>query len=168
VGALPKLSNTGALLRNVIGGWESSGFWTMQTGTPFGIASGTDRSLSGLGIDNADLVGNPFLSTDRSRKDLINQFFNTAAFAPNALGTFGTAPRNFMRRLGSKNWDLALMKKFQVREGTSIQFRSEFFNAFNLVNLSGPQTNLNVANRFGKIESAGSPRIIQFGLKLLF
>ncbi|MFB3829633.1 MAG: carboxypeptidase regulatory-like domain-containing protein [Bryobacteraceae bacterium] len=168
VWALPRLSTGGTLVRNVIGGWESSGFWTMQTGTPFGIASGTDRSLSGLGIDNADLIGNPYLDTNRPRKDLINQYFNTAAFAPAALGTFGTAPRNFMRRLGSWNADLSLMKKFRVREGTSIQFRSEFFNAFNNVNLSGPQTSLNVANRFGRIESAGSPRIIQFGLKLLF
>jgi hypothetical protein len=168
VWALPRLSNSGALLRNVVGGWESSSFWTMQSGSPFSIASGTDRSFSGLGIDNADLVGDPYMDTGRSRQDLIAKYFNTAAFAPNALGTFGTAPRNLMRGPGSVNFDVALMKKFQVREKASVQFRSEFFNAFNKPNLGTPYSNLNVSNRFGKIESAGSPRIVQFGLKLSF
>lgn len=168
VWAFPRLLDSNALVRHVIGGWESSGFWTAQSGTPFSVTSGTDRSLSGLGIDNADVIGNPFLDTGRPRKDLINQYFNTAAFAPAALGTFGTSPRNLLRRPGSWNADLSLMKKFQVREGWNIQFRSEFFNAFNTVNLGGPFAAVNTPSRFGKIESAGSPRIIQFGLKLLF
>jgi hypothetical protein len=165
---LPKLSKSGALLRNTVGGWESSAFWTMQSGSPFSIVSGTDRSLSGLGIDYADLVGNPYMDTGRSRADLIKQYFNTAAFAPNALGTFGTSPRNIMRGPGSVNVDLALMKKFQIREKASVQFRSEFFNAMNKPNLGTPYNNLNSSSRFGKIESAGSPRIVQFGLKVSF
>ena len=168
VWALPKLASSGALLSRVVGGWESSGFWTMQSGSPFSIASGTDRSLSGLGIDNADVVGNPRLDTSRSRNDLIAQYFNTAAFAPNAPGTFGTAPRNLMRGPGRTNFDLALMKKIAVKERVNLQFRSEFFNALNHTNLGNPYNNLNTTSRFGKIESAGSPRIIQFGLKLSF
>ena len=168
VWSLPKFKGSGALVRNSIGGWESSGFWTMQSGQPFSIVSGTDRSFSGLGIDRADLVGNPYLDTGRSRQDLIASYFNTAAFAPNAQGTFGTSPRNVMRGPGSVNFDLALMKKFQVRERANVQFRAEFFNAMNKPNFGTPYNNLNTSSRFGKIESAGSPRIVQFGLKLSF
>jgi hypothetical protein len=168
VWSLPHLSKSSALVRNTIGGWESSGFWTMQSGSPFTIVSGTDRSFSGLGIDRAGVVGDPHLDTGRSRQDLINQYFNTSAFTPNALGTFGTAPRNFMRGPGSINFDLALMKKFQIKERATVQFRAEFFNAFNKPNFGNPYNNLNTSNRFGHIESAGSPRIVQFGLKLNF
>jgi len=168
VWSLPRLSKSYTFVRNTLGGWESSGFWTMQKGIPFSIVSGTDRSLSGLGIDYADLVGNPYLDTGRSRNDRINQYFNTAAFAPNGPGTFGTSPRNVLRGPGSVNFDLALMKKFPIREKANVQFRSEFFNAFNKPNFGAPYNNLSVSNRFGRIESAGSPRIVQFGLKLNF
>src|SRR5262249_30781369 len=60
---LPRLTHGSAALRHVIGGWESSGLLTVQSGQPFSISSGTDRSFSGLGIDYADVVGNPYLDT---------------------------------------------------------------------------------------------------------
>ena len=66
---LPKLTHSAAWIRHTVGGWESSGLLTLQSGQPFSIASGTDRSFSGLGIDYADLVGNPYLDTSRARKD---------------------------------------------------------------------------------------------------
>src|SRR4029077_3603156 len=128
----------------------------------------TDRSFSGLGIDFADLVGNPYLDTGRPRKDLIAQSFNRAAFAPNALGTFGTSPRNLLRGPGLANFDLGLMKNFRVKERAGVQFRGEFFNAFNKPNFSNPSTNLNSSSSFGKISSAEDPRIVQFALKLSF
>ena len=54
------------------------------------------------------------------------------------------------------------------REGSRLQFRSEFFNVFNSVNLGDPNTALNAGPRMGRITSAGSPRVIQFALKALF
>src|SRR3954447_6333844 len=168
VWVLPKFRQGGALLRNVIGGWESTGLLTVQSGSPFTIGSGTDRSFSGLGIDHADLLGDPFLDTSRPRKDLIAQYFNRAAFAPNALGTFGTAPRNMMRGPGLVTLDAGLMKNFRIKDRAGLQFRAEFFNAPNRVNLGNPSTNLNSTTSFGKISSAGSPRIVQLALKLSF
>jgi hypothetical protein len=165
---LPKLTQSAAWIRNVIGGWESSGLLTVQSGQPFSVSSGTDRSFSGLGIDYADLVGNPYLDSSRPRKDLISQYFNTAAFAPNALGTFGTAPRNLLRGPGLVGLDTALMKNFRVRERAGLQFRAEFFNLPNRPNFGNPSANLNSTSSFGKTSSAGSPRILQFALKLSF
>jgi hypothetical protein len=168
VWVLPKLKGNGALVRNTVGGWEATGLFTVQSGQPFTVTSGTDRSFSGLGVDHADLVADPNMDTSRSRKDLIAKYFNTAAFAPNALGTFGTVPRNFMRGPGMFSMDAGLMKNFRVMERAGLQFRAEFFNAPNWVNLGTPATNLNSSSSFGKISSAGSPRIVQFALKLSF
>jgi hypothetical protein len=166
--ALPRLTGANILARNVIGGWESSGFVTVQSGSPFSVFSGTDRSLSGIGADYADLVGNPALPDDRAKKDMIAKYFNTAAFTPNALGTFGTSPRNVLRGPGYANLDLGVMKHFRIRERFGMQFRLEMFNALNHPNFNNPFATVSTPSRFGKIESAKEPRIIQAALKFIF
>lgn len=131
------------------------------------IVSGRDNSQSAVNQDRADLVGDPFLDTSRPRSELINRYFNTSAFTVNALGTFGNAGRNILRGPGNANVDAGLSKNFVIREGMRIQFRSEFFNTLNRVNLGNPNTNATAA-QFGRITSAGSPRVIQMALKFLF
>lgn len=165
---LPRLTNKNALLRTVVGGWESSGLITLESGTPFSVMSGTDRSLSGIGADRADVVGNPYLSNGRPKRDIVAQYFNKAAFAPAALGTFGSSPRNVLRGPGYANFDIGVMKHFQIAERLSAQFRVEMFNALNHPNFNNPFASVSTSSRFGKIESANDPRIIQLGLKLIF
>jgi hypothetical protein len=63
--------------------------------------------------------------------------------------------------------DLGLLKNFALLERMSLQFRAEFFNAFNNVNFSQPQNYLGT-NGTGQITSAQSPRVLQFALKLMF
>ncbi|MGH9325991.1 MAG: carboxypeptidase regulatory-like domain-containing protein [Terriglobia bacterium] len=155
------------LLREGLGGWETTGIVTLQSGYPFSILSGEDNSLSGDGIDYADLVGNPNLSTSRPSGQLIQEYFNTAAFAQNALGTFGNAPRNFLRGPGYADFDLGFMRNFTVKERVNLQFRAEFFNIFNRPNFDSPINTLNSPG-FGEINGAGSPRILQFALKASF
>ena len=167
VWALPRLQQRSAFIRNTIGGWESTGILTLQSGSPFTVLSGVDNSRSGDGIDHAALVGNPYLSTSRPNGQLVKEYFNTGAFALNALGTFGTAPRNFLRGPGLANMDFGLMKNFVLKERLTTQFRAEFFNIFNRPNFGNPVVNRNASN-FGTITSAGSPRILQFALKLSF
>jgi hypothetical protein len=168
VWALPKLDQQNPLLRHTAGGWEFTGITTLRSGYPFSVSSGTDRAFAGLGSNFADLVGNPFLSTSRTRAELINQYFNPAAFAPNAIGTFGTAPRNLMRGPGSVSFDLGLMKIFPIGERLRLQFRAELFNAFNTPRFNSPFASQNTPARFGRIEGAADPRIVQFGLKVSF
>jgi hypothetical protein len=167
VWALPTLKNSSSLLRHTVGGWESTGIVTLQNGSPFTITSGVDNSRSGDGVDRADLIGNPYLDSGRSEAQMIRQYFNTAAFASNALGTFGTSSRNFMRGPGMANIDFGLMKQFSIKEKVTAQFRAEFFNIFNHTNFNNPVTALN-SGSFGQITSAGSPRIGQLALKLSF
>ncbi len=168
VWALPRLSTSSALVRHVLGGWETSGIWSLQSGSPFTVRSGVDRAYSGINLDYADLVGDPFLDTGRPREELIARYFNTSAFSLAGVGTFGTAPRNLMRGPGDINLDLGMMKNFPLQENLQLQFRAEFFNALNRPNFGSPYASANNASRFGKIESAGDPRIVQFALKLSF
>ena len=90
------------------------------------------------------------------------------AFALNAPGTFGTAPRNLLRNPAFFNLDLTLQKAFPIVELRRLQLRADFFNLFNNVHLNPPGSNLSSTNTFGKITSAGDPRIIQLALRFEF
>jgi outer membrane receptor protein involved in Fe transport len=168
VWALPKLAQQHAAVRNIAGGWELTGITTIRSGLPFSVSSGADRAFAG-GLSNyADLVGNPFLDTGRSRADRINMYFNPAAFTANAVGTFGTSPRNVLRGPGAFSSDIGLMKFFPINEKIRLQFRAELFNAFNTPRFNNPFATQNTPSRFGKIEGAADPRIVQFALKIAF
>jgi hypothetical protein len=154
-------------LRFLFAGWETTGILTLQSGTPFTVRSGVDNSFFGVSGDTADLVGDPFLDSGRARKDLLAQYFNTAAFTRNAAGTVGTAGINILDNPGIATIDLGVNKEFRIRENHNVQFRSEFFNLLNRPNFGSPTATQNSVN-FGRILSAGDPRVIQFALKYRF
>ncbi len=164
---LPALKGQSPLLRYVFGDWETNGIVTLQNGRGLTVLSGRDNSTSGTNQDRADLVGNPLISGNRSRDEVLAKFFNTAAFTQNPAGTFGTSGRNIVSGPGTATVDFGLAKTFAVKESVRLHLRGEFFNLFNRVNLGNPNTNAASA-QFGRITSAGSPRVIQLALKLQF
>ena len=110
-----------------------------------------------------DVVCNPNLPGGERTLD---RFFDTGCFvAPS--DRFGNAGRSTVTGPGLHVWDMAVFKNFAIRERASVQFRSEFFNAFNHPNWSAPARDIG-ASGFGVVSSAQDPRIIQFGLKVLF
>jgi outer membrane receptor protein involved in Fe transport len=155
-------------VNTVIGGWNLTGIATVQSGNTFTVGSGVDNSRSGIGSDRADIVGNPYFSGDRSRNDIIAQYLNKAAFAPNPLGTFGIQGRNRFRGPGYANYDFGLHKNFRVTERVNTQFRFETFNTFNKVNLASPTTTQNSGNFMRITSTLGDPRILQFALRLSY
>jgi hypothetical protein len=116
----------------------------------------------GGGDDRPNLVGDP----NTGPKTPL-QWFNTSAFALGPAGQFGNAGRNVITVPGILNFDFSLVKNFQVREGHGLQFRAEFFNAFNHAQFDPPNTTFGTAN-FGRIFSAGDGRQIQLALKYRF
>ncbi len=151
----------------VVSGWSVTGIWLMQSGLPFSVASGADNARSGTGGQLADRVADPNLSGSRSRTEKVAQWFNTAAFTPNALGTFGNSGRNSMRGPGYRSLDFGLHKTFNAQGRVKAQVRVEAFNALNNVNLNLPNSSRNSGN-FGKILSADDPRIMQLALRFSF
>jgi hypothetical protein len=83
------------------------------------------------------------------------------------LFSFGTTPRNALRGPGINNFDLSLNKKTRIGEHKSIEFRAEFFNAFNHAQFLNPD-NQGQSDTFGEISTDRGMRIIQFGLKFYF
>ena len=76
---------------------------------------------------------------------MLNQFisrnFNTEAFRAPAVGTVGNAPKDVIRGPGRNNWDISVFKYFTLPgEGVKLQFRGEFYNAFNHTQFSGVDT----------------------------
>jgi hypothetical protein len=142
----------------------------MRTGRPLNILTGRDDALSGTVNQRPDVVGDHRLSDDRSRNDRILGWFNTAAFAFPAAGTYGNLGRNALTGPSSSVMNAAVFKDFQIplREGMRVQFRSEFFNALNSVNFAAPNNSLSAGTRMGRITAADDARVIQLALKLLF
>jgi len=96
----------------------------------------------------------------------VAEFINTANFT-DAWGHFGTAGRGIITGPGINNWDLAGIKNIKISERFSAQFRAEFFDAFNHVSFTGFD-NVTDDTTFGRLTGDFTPRIIQFGLKLIF
>jgi len=164
----------------VLGGWQLTGVQQYQTGSPMTVVSGKDNSLTSLGKDRA--VAMAGVSPDRpAGVDSLKMWFNTAAFATNPIGTFGTLGKGTLRGPGMFSWDMGAFKKIPLKgEGVFLQFRAEFFNIFNHPMFNNPATTLTDAN-YGKITAtlanagatqgditSGGPRIIQLALKLVF
>jgi Carboxypeptidase regulatory-like domain/TonB dependent receptor len=159
----------------LIDGWQFNGIVTFQSGLPIIVRQG------GPGVNNTFLFSgiqyptwngkDANLSGTKDQK--IAKWFDTSAFSITPAFTLGNAPRVMpnLRADGEKNFDLSLFKNNYFREGKwNLQFRAEFFNAFNRVRFNQPNVIGQVDNSgFGVITGQGnSPRQIQLALKLIF
>src|SRR5262249_44936749 len=128
--------------RAVLGGWQLTGVQQYQTGSPMTLVSGSDNSRTSLGPDRADAGAG--ISPDRpSGADPLQQWFNTAAFAKNSVGSFGSLGKGTLRGPGMFSWDMGAFKKVPLKgERVGMQFRAEFFNIFNHPMFNNPPTNL--------------------------
>jgi len=156
-------SGWNSVLKGVLGGWAVGGITTLRSGQPAGLSVKGNPANSST-ANRPNVVGDWHLS--RSERTL-DRWFNTDAFVPNNKYEYGNAGRNIIIRPGRVNFDMAAYKRFQILERLAAQFRFEMFNAFNTPPIGSP--NLQVGNKsFGKITSAGRPRLLQFGLKLIW
>jgi hypothetical protein len=171
----PRLTN--ALLRHLTAGWQLSGITSFVSGAPLGVGFSTTTpiDITGSASQGARIVvlENPVLP--KSQRTFYRNF-RTELFRLPAVGTLGNAAKTLIRGPGINNWDIAVFKDFQLKERARLQFRSEFYNAFNHTQFSGldttarfdPRTGEQVNTRFGQFTSARAPRIIQFALRFSF
>jgi hypothetical protein len=172
-----------------LGGWQTNMIAAWQSGKPFSIinsGAGADNPIesdgkahgfnnravpqNSGGQDRPNTIGDPRISNKS-----ISHFFNTAAFAPQPLGTIGNTQRNSLSGPHFRHVDLSLFKNFPVTERVNMQFRVESFNISNTPNFFLP--NNNSANQsfgnaaFGTISATDpnyTPRQYQFALKFQF
>jgi hypothetical protein len=164
------------MVKSVLDGWQLSGITTFMSGSPMGVSLAT--------TDNADIAGGgdgvrPVMLQNavlpRGERSL-TRYFNTEAFGRPERGTFGNAPKDIFRGPGINNWDISLLKNIPMPfEGHRLQFRTEFYNAFNHTQFSDVDTaarfdmaGRQVNTRFGQLIAARAPRQIQFSLRYVF
>jgi len=157
-------------------GWEIWSVFTALTGrawTPIGRSS--DRSGQDQAISRANCLAPP--QYDFSKTTFITNA--ATAFGKPAGGTLGTCGRNSLRGPGFKQWDANLTKMTRITERLKLQFRWEVFNMINHTNFSSSPSSKTVGSGgFATVNTTpdslnpgvaqGSPRVMQFGLKLLF
>ena len=156
------------LVKALLNDWIVSGIVTLGSGTPLTISTGVDRNFDGLTNDRADVVGDYKLDPNRPRDEVIEQWFNTTAFAMPAIGADGTSERSLVDGPGYRNIDLGVFRTFRLPHRATLQFRIEATNVLNFVNLQSPGTALNAPTTFGKIRSARDMRRVQLGIRLAF
>ena len=83
------------------------------------------------------------------------------------VGEDGNLSRNAFRGPAYKDMDFSLVKNTAVTEGVKVEFRADAFNLFNRVNLWNPISDMS-SPQFGQSVTAFNPRVLQFGLKILF
>jgi hypothetical protein len=164
----------------LLGGWQFNTLFSFFTGTPFTVFSGNDSSGTAEFTDRADVVGNPFSGVPASdRATSTYYWFNPAAFAAPAQGTYGNEKRNQFYGPPTHQIDFSVFKNFGITEHVRLQFRAEIFNIFNFTNYAGPANNVQGSN-LGQVGATydvafgapgigpGAPRNVQLAVKLLF
>src|SRR4029453_15050815 len=112
---------------------------------------------TGSGAQPYNLVGNPFVADPKFSVGVAydqNFFFDPAAFAPPAAGTYGNVGRNIIIGPNQVNWDLSLVKRFDFSESKSFQIRAEFYNFPNHPNWNNPTGDPN-SSTFGRVTGKG-------------
>jgi hypothetical protein len=167
-----------SLVDKAVGQWQLAPLVRMISGIPLNVLTGTDQSLTGVGLDrpNYSTTASPYASTSNKL-----QYLSALAFTPNAPGTFGNVGKNAFRGPDALNFDIGVTRLFTVMERFQGEFRCDAFNVINKVNLIAPATstgipgispagiNLTLSSpTFGQISSSGDPRIVQLAMKVSF
>lgn len=160
--------NQGGVLDAVLGGWHLGGIITFRSGFPFSPQIDFDPSNTGSpGLQRSNQIGNGHLAHPTP-----NLWFNINDFpAPNCPnGCFGNAGKNILEGPGEKTADLSLRKIFTITEDKNLEFRAEFFNAFNHPVFQQPDAFITDGpGAAGVITDIVIPqRQVQFALKLHF
>ncbi len=163
---LPFARNMTGVAGSLLGGWQINWIYAMQSGQPFTVFEPLDISLTAVGADRPNVIGDPNVAPRT-----VAQWFNTAAFqrlnSVTQAGQFGNEGRDTIFAPPFRNLDFSVAKNFRINEAARVQFRSEFFNILNHPNFNIPDGNIGSAT-FGRILDARDPRILQFALKLIY
>ncbi len=157
----------------VLGNWEFNAIAHLTSGFPLFMTTAVNNSGTSLGgnvpgSNRPERICNGGLSGSQQS---VNEWFNTSCFVDPPPGVLGNAARSELFGPNFINFDISLFKTFplsRIREGTSLQFRSEFFNIFNHPQFFQPGTDEGGADFGHVLATVNNPRLVQFALKLIF
>ncbi|HWR53455.1 MAG TPA: carboxypeptidase regulatory-like domain-containing protein [Bryobacteraceae bacterium] len=173
---IPSPSKTNKVIDGVFGNWLVSGVASFSSGTPFTPGLNLSDGADLTGSDESariTILGDPFLSKGERT---FERNFKTEMFARTAVRDFGNAGIGVLRGPGVNNWDISVSKRIPLySERRYLQFRSEFYNAFNHTQFSGFDTaarfdpsGKQINANFGAYNGARDARRIQLSLRFMF
>src|SRR5262249_11031439 len=154
---------------------------TLQSGLPFTVIDNPSNFIIQRADTAPGATGTGELGGNVESR--LDGYFDTTAYLPprppiiplvpnpflHPDPPFRSSARNALIGPDQRNADLAIVKTVQVGERARLELRTEFFNAFNMVNFANPNANIAVPSTFGRITSTSAgPRVIQFAVKLGF
>jgi hypothetical protein len=182
-------------VRQVLSGWAIAGVTTIQSGLPLTLTGNNANNVFGVSTDRAQLAPgctNGMLVNSGAVTSKLTNYFNLncidradltqplsatnpaiwPVIGDDGIATgFGNSGSGIVFGPGQRNFDISIIRRAHVKflgEHGNIEFRSEFFNAFNTPQFAPPDTSV-TDSTFGYITSTSvNPRIIQLSLKLYF
>ncbi|HKY29731.1 MAG TPA: hypothetical protein VJM12_17455, partial [Pyrinomonadaceae bacterium] len=162
-------------------GWQVSGFFQAQTGTPYSIFAPEPElqtapqyrdlvrgsgGLYRLGFGRPNLCGS-LAELNTQGADVTEDAFNTGVLCT-AFGQSGSLGRNVLRAPYQSRFDLGLVKSTKLTENVAVELGWDIFNVFNRANFGVPDSELGSPD-FGRITNTiGGPRVMQFRAKVKF
>ncbi|MFN0123089.1 MAG: hypothetical protein ACKV2V_21525, partial [Blastocatellia bacterium] len=167
------------VFKQVLGGWQYSGVFEVQSGQPFTILTGVDTNGNGGGGDRPNFNPRGTLTQDPVTGNLrsftsardTGQFIVPVLGAnglpvANSLGN-GTLGKNTLRGEGLMNWNMSLLKRVKLTETMNVQLRVDALNIFNQRFFGNPIGNMNSPD-FGRNLNNGGNRSLTLGAKFAF
>src|SRR5260370_14198920 len=120
IGKGKRFPNTNSLVDAAIGGWQTSVTFDAHSGQPFTVITSNNNSFSravGAGASQyPNVIGDPRLSNPT-----IHTWYNAAAFAQPAPGTFGNQGRNSLAGPALSEVNFSLATTFTIPEVSRLQ-----------------------------------------------
>jgi Carboxypeptidase regulatory-like domain len=149
-------------------GWSLSAITTFATGQPVLLTGPNQTNTLFLNhLPNRVCDGRDSQLSGNIRNNGF-RWFDSACFTVPSTGYFGNSGPTVLYGPGVNNWDLGAGKYTRLRENMGLQFRAEFFNAWNHAQFQQPDGNAGDGATFGRISAARTPRLIQFAAKLVW
>lgn len=153
--------NYGGPANWILGGWQTNGILTAQTGQPFSPVLQTSTTNTGTG-------SRPNILAPVTYPGTLQQWFSVNSYGIPAQYTYGNAGRNTLRGPHRTNLDLSLFKNFVIHEQTRVEFRAEAFNVLNHPQFGLPNPNIGNGQAGTITGIVGNPRQLQMGIRFQF
>ena len=169
---LPWLKDAKGAAGAILGGWQVSGIFIAQSGTPVDIRSGGASLRAPGNQQRPSLTGEQKVIGDIGPGQ---QYFDISAYSAAPANTFGNMTRNAgPRGPGYVNLDASVVKRIRANDRYALELRVDAFNVTNTPHFNNPGRDFGTAtfgqvtSTLGPAEGATGPRLVRFGARFTF
>lgn len=152
--------NHGGIVNQLVGGWQTNGILTVQSGLWFSpvLQTSTTNGTS----------SRPNRTGTVTYPKTLNQWFNPSAFSTPALYTYGNAGRDSLVGPGRTNWDASVFKEFPIHDQMLVQLRFEAYNTLNHPQFGYPNATIGNVQAGQITTTVGNARNLQASARFQF